>query len=202
MWASGPLVNSKRDGEGGVAIRRGIVGDGARDCAALDVKCEGLFRVLRQAGEASLAVAVRADFEFGLAHIHEAVFEDDVDLRVVDRLAGAVLYREIGATGADAAVHLWNFRGLGRQCGAADCEKNDCTQDSQGSGSKYVHFAGSSFTKTIRRSADGCNSDLNSSTARGDQNPTREITGKRKADPSRMPVASAQDDGLNGAGAR
>lgn len=117
------------DGEDDVigcgAICGGVVGDGLRDGAALDVELEGLLWEVGEAGEEGFAVAVCADRQIGLAHVHEAVAEQDFDLGVVEGLARAVLDCEIRAAASDSAVDRGNVRRICRGGCAANRQKGN-----------------------------------------------------------------------------
>ncbi len=69
---------------------------------------------VREAGKASFAVGIGAEFEIELADVHEAVRNVDVDFGGVDRSAGRVSDGEIGGARSDATINRWNGLGIGR----------------------------------------------------------------------------------------
>src|SRR5579859_7599450 len=118
-----------------VAICGGVVGDGLRNGAALDVELEGLLGEVGESGEASLAVAVCADLQIGFAHVHEAVAEQDFDFGVIDWLACAVFHREIRAAASDSAVDRGNVRRI--------CSGGRATDRQKSNGADYFQRANS-----------------------------------------------------------
>lgn len=98
------FVDGEDDVESRGAIGVRVVGDELRDSAAFDVEGERLFGEIGQTGELSFSIAVSAELQIGLAHVHEAVAKLDGDLGVVEGFVRAVADGEAGGAGADAAV--------------------------------------------------------------------------------------------------
>lgn len=136
------LVDGEDDVVGRVAICGGVVGDGLRDGAALDVELERLLGEVGKSSEAGLPVAVCADRQIGFAHVHEAVAEQDFDFGVIDGLARAVLDGEIRAAASDSAVNRVNSRWICRGGRAANRQKSDGADYLQGPNSRhyYSHY--------------------------------------------------------------
>lgn len=73
--------------ESGIAIVRGIIGNGCLYGAALDGKLKRFLGEIGEAGDPRFAVAVGADFQLCFPLVKESVLYEDVNFGVINRLS-------------------------------------------------------------------------------------------------------------------
>ena len=105
---------SQDDCELGFAGFGGVVEGVAGAVALGGFEEESVLEAVGEAGEASFAVDVGAEFEVEAVGVHESVGDADCNFGGVDGLAGVVVDGEVGSAGAEGSVDRWNRVRIGR----------------------------------------------------------------------------------------